>query len=144
MCKDGTKTTVASTAGSLVTGQTYHIKIEVAGSSVKCYLDGVLKHSFNLPMERRVYVSSSIDDATGKLYVKIVNPNAEGQNTTLNLKGYHTTGGKMVQMTAATDKAENTTADPYMRCTRYPTWVGILKCRTETLCALHLTRSGNT
>ena len=113
VCKDGTKTTVASTAGSLVTGQTYHIKIEVAGSSVKCYLDGVLKHSFNLPMERRVYVSSSIDDATGKLYVKIVNPNAEGQNTTLNLKGYHTTGGKMVQMTAATDKAENTTADPY-------------------------------
>lgn len=111
VCNNGTKTTVASTEGSLVTGHTYKIKIEVAGTTVKCYLDGELQHSFSLPAERKVYVSSNIDDTTGKLYVKIVNPNAESQNTTLNLKGYHTTGGKLVQMTSSSDKAENTNSD---------------------------------
>lgn len=113
VCRNGTKTTVAACQGALVTGQTYHIKIQVEGTSVKCYLDGTLKHSFSLPMERRVYVSSSINDETGKLYVKLVNPNSEAQNTLINLKGYHATDGKLVQMTAATDMAENTNADHY-------------------------------
>ncbi len=113
VCKDGTKTTVASAAGSLVTGKTYHIKIEVEGAKVRCWLDGSMLHSFALPTERKVYVSSSIDDSTGKLYVKIVNPGSESQNTTLNLKGYHATSGKLVQMTSTTDKAENTNSDHY-------------------------------
>lgn len=113
ICSNGAKSTVASAGGSLVTGHTYKIKIEVNGTAVKCYLDGALTHSFSLPATRKVYVSSNINDATGKLYVKIVNPNAEAQNTTLNLKGYHATGAKLVQMKADTDKAENTNDNHY-------------------------------
>lgn len=108
VCKNGGKSTVAAVAGSLVTGKTYHLKIEVSGTLVKCYMDGALTHSFSLPSQRKVYVSSNINDETGKLYVKIVNPNGDGQATTIRLKGYHTTGGKLVQMTSASDKDENT------------------------------------
>ncbi len=113
VCKNGTKSTVASCAGSLETGKTYHLKIEVKGTSVKCYMDGALTHSFSLPVEQKVFVSSSINDETGKLYVKIVNPYAEAQNTTVNLKGYHAEGAKKVLLTADTDQAENTNKDHY-------------------------------
>lgn len=113
VCRDGTKTTVASCQGTLVTGQTYNIRIQVEGTAVKCFLNGTLTHSFSLPQERKVYVSSNINDETGKLYVKLVNPNAEAQNTMINLKGYHATGGKLVQMTAENNKAENTNANHY-------------------------------
>lgn len=113
VCKDGVKTTVASAQGALTTGQTYHLKIEVNGAAVKCYMDGTLVHSFSLPVERKVYVSSNIDDATGKLYVKLVNPYAEEQNATLNLKDYHAEGGKVVMLTAVTDQAQNTNTDHY-------------------------------
>jgi len=113
VCKNGTKTTVASCPGTLTTGQTYHLKIEVNGANVKCYIDGTLTHSFSLPIERKLYVSSSINDATGKLYVKLVNPYAEEQNTTLNLKDYHANGGKLVRLTATDDQAQNTNTDHY-------------------------------
>ncbi len=113
VCRNGTKSTVASCSGSLVTGKTYHITIQVSGSTVKCLLDGTLMHTFSLPIERKVYVSSNINDETGKLYVKLVNPNAEAQNALINLKGYHATDGKLVQMTADTNKEENTIGNQY-------------------------------
>ncbi len=113
VCKNGTKSTVASTSGRLVRGRTYHLKIEVKGASVKCYMDGAEVHSFTLPVEQKLYVSSNINDETGKLYLKIVNYYGEAQTADIALVDYHVTGGKKIQMTAADNKAENTTLNPY-------------------------------
>ncbi len=113
VCKNGTKSTVASTSGRLVRGRTYHLKIEVKGASVKCYMDDAEVHSFTLPAERKLYVSSNINDDTGKLYLKIVNYYGEAQTADIALVDYHVTGGKKIQMTAANNKAENTTLNPY-------------------------------
>lgn len=112
MCVDGTKTTVASQSGSLITGHTYHIKIVVESSHVQCYLDGELIHDFNLPTQRKVYVSSNIDDETGILYVKIVNPNNEATATTLNLTNATITGGSVVVLTSESSEDENTMETP--------------------------------
>ena len=110
MCVDGTKTTVASAAGSLTTGKTYHIKIEVAGSAVKCYLDDKLIHDFVLPTERKVYISSNIDDEAGLLYVKMVNPTDEDAPMTINLSNADIDAGTLILMTGGSED-ENTMAN---------------------------------
>ena len=112
VCSDGVKSTVASVGGSLETGRTYHISIRVEGSRVKCYLDNELLHDFVLPVERKVYVSSSIDDEAGVLYVKLVNPHAEAQAVTVNLANASVTGGSMVELTSGSNKDENSLDNP--------------------------------
>ena len=72
-------------SGSLETGHAYRIKVEVNGTHVKCYLDGALLHDFTLPVSRKIYVSSNIDDEAGVLYVKLVNPSSTPQEATVNL-----------------------------------------------------------
>ena len=111
VCKDGTKTTVASAKGSLETGHTYRIRIEVEGTHVRCWLDDKLVHDFTLPVDRKIYVSSNIDDEAGVLYLKMVNPNSEAQEVTVNLAHATATGGSKIVMTGgATD--ENTLENP--------------------------------
>lgn len=107
MCVDGTKTTITSASGSLTTGQTYHIKIEVSGIMVKCYLDDKLIHDFTLPVSRKVYISSNIDDEAGILYIKMVNPTNEDAPTTINISNADIEGGTLILMTGNSE-AENT------------------------------------
>ena len=112
VCSDGVKSTVASVAGALETGRTYRIRIRVEGTRVRCYLDDELLHDFTLPVERKVYVSSSIDDEAGVLYVKLVNPHAAAQAVTVNLANASVTGGSMVELTSGSNKDENSLDNP--------------------------------
>lgn len=116
VCTDGVKSTVVNRSGSLVTGQTYHLKIEVAGASVKCYMDGELMHEFVLPVQRKVYVSSNINDEEGMLYVKIVNPNNVEAPTVINLKNATLQSGELILMTSASSEDENTVDNPNNVC----------------------------
>jgi len=70
---DGVKTTVASSSGSLVSGQTYDIRIEKKGQRVLCYLDGKLIHDTNIigGYSRGAYVSSALNETKDKLIVKL-------------------------------------------------------------------------
>ncbi len=113
VCTNGSKSTVASVNGSLVTGHTYHIKVEVKGTHVSCYLDGEFVYDFSLPVNRKVYVSSNIDDEAGVLYVKLVNPHPEAHMTTVNLAHASVTGGTVVVLSGARGTDENTTDNPY-------------------------------
>lgn len=112
VCENGTKSTVASVAGSLSNNRTYHIKIEVDGTHVSCYLDNQLMHDFNLPSTRKIYVSSSIDDEAGMMYVKLVNPSETAQPTTINLANATITEGEVVVLTSVNGTDENTTDNP--------------------------------
>lgn len=116
VCTNGSKSTVANRSGSLVTGQTYHLKIEVAGASVKCYMDNNLMHEFTLPVQRKVYVSSNIDDEGGMLYVKIVNPNNVEAPAVINLKNATLKSGELILMTSASSEDENTVDNPNKVC----------------------------
>lgn len=113
MCVNGVKTNMAESSGYLQNDITYNIRIEVRNTTVKCYLNEQLVHSFSIPASRKVYVASSIDDETGKLYLKLVNPNGAASNTVIRLKDYKTTGGKLIQMKSASDRDENTNDSHY-------------------------------
>ena len=47
-CVDGTKTVRTSTAGSVVTGQWYDLRVEVGDTTIRCYLDNVLTHTLTV------------------------------------------------------------------------------------------------
>ena len=112
VCTNGAKSTVASVGGSLETGRTYRVKIQVEGTRVRCYLDDQLLHDFTLPVGRKVYVSSNIDDEAGILYVKLVNPGSTAQSVKVNLANAATTGGSMVELTSTNGTDENSLENP--------------------------------
>lgn len=112
VCTNGNKTTVAETSAYLENDRTYHIKIEVDGNHVVCSLDNQVVHDFNLPGNRKVYVSSSIDDEEGIMYLKLVNPSGTAQSTTINMANATITGGTAVVLAGASGLDENTTDNP--------------------------------
>ena len=108
-CVNGVKSQYGDRQGALATGQEYHLRIEVEGNHVKCYIDDVLTHDVTLPIQRRIYTSASRDG--NKLYVKLVNPNANGCSTTLTTTGYTASNLILTQMASTSDQDENTTTD---------------------------------
>ena len=113
VCNNGAKTTVAEKGGRLENNVIYHLKIVVSGQNVQCFMNDELTHSFTLNASKKVYVSSSIDYETGKLYLKLVNPSGEASNTIIKLTGYKVDGGKLVQMKSGSEKDENTNSNHY-------------------------------
>lgn len=110
-CVDGSKTICTYKMSSLEIGRTYHLRIDVKGTHIQCYLDGELYHDINLPEQRLIYTSASRDG--NKLYVKLVNPTAETATTMLTTQGYSASNIIQTQMTAPTDQAENTADNMY-------------------------------
>lgn len=107
-CKNGSKTTLATASGSIITNKTYKIRVVVAGAHVQCYLNDELIHEFDIPTERKVYVASSIDDAAKKMYVKVVNTSADAVPATINVNNARIVGGKLTLLTSADGTDENT------------------------------------
>ena len=111
-CRDGVKTTVTSTSGTITSGQWYQVKIEVNGAEVKCYLNDELIHSVTLPSNQAVYQSAQLDEEQGVMILKVVNPNAVAQTLNLNLSNMTATGGTVIRMTAEKGTSENSLANP--------------------------------
>jgi alpha-L-arabinofuranosidase len=111
-CVSGAKSTLASASGTLTTGKTYAIKIEINGTQVKCYLDGALIHDAVLPAPRNVYMAASINDDTGMMYIKLINPGSSANTVTLHLDNATIEAAEAIVMTAGNGEAENTLAKP--------------------------------
>lgn len=73
-CVDGTKTVLAQVNGTITTNVWYDIKIEVTSTRMRCYLNNVLIHDIAIPTALKLYTSATLDEASGKLYLKVVNP----------------------------------------------------------------------
>ncbi|MDE7420134.1 MAG: carbohydrate-binding protein, partial [Muribaculaceae bacterium] len=114
VCVNGAKSDYDLKAGNIQTNKTYHIRMEVEGTRIKCYLDGELIHDLTLPSERKVYVSSSIDDEAGVMYVKLVNTHGESVPVTLNFANAKATGISVTELTSTSnsDTDENTMGNP--------------------------------
>ena len=111
---NGTKTTLVSMPGSVITGKEYDIKIVKEGLHVKCYLDGELLHDFYMqdPVSRSLYVSSTINDDTGELFVKMVNPHPDSYDAHLSFKNGRVVEGNAQVMNSANGTDENSFASP--------------------------------
>jgi alpha-L-arabinofuranosidase len=87
----GTREASRATRMSVETGRWYDIKIEVANSHIRCYLDGKLVTEADEKLQPPVgpiFVAAS-QDAHGALYLKVVNVSDHPVTLTLNLEGKH-------------------------------------------------------
>lgn len=109
---NGTKTTVASTSGSIETNRWYDIEIRVSGGKATCLLDGTQVHEFSLGTTRSVYQSVQLDSKTNELIVKLVNPNATASTVQFNAKNMTLSSGTVQRLTSASGEDENTMDDP--------------------------------
>ena len=75
--------------GSLEENRWYDVKIEVAGSRVKCFLDGKLIHDVDIPAPilARVYGTASVDRNSGDIILKIVNVDDDPAAAKVQLTG---------------------------------------------------------
>ena len=100
--------------GRIETGRWYDIRIEVNGSSIRCYLDGKLIHDVAINPMKSMVATASRDNRTGDVIVKVVNVTDEAQTTQINLRGL---GGKVSSATATVltsskSDDENTLEEP--------------------------------
>jgi alpha-L-arabinofuranosidase len=75
-----------SVPGRIETGRWYDIRIELKGSSVRCYLDGKLIHQAS-PQLKSLYAVAGRIKATQEIVVKVVNASARTQETEIDLGG---------------------------------------------------------
>lgn len=69
---------------SVVTGQTYRVKIEVQGRTIKLYLDGALQMEYtDTQVTEAVFQNVTRDVETGDIVVKVVNTSDEVRPTTI-------------------------------------------------------------
>jgi len=105
-----------SMKGAVEPGRWYDIKLEIAGNTVKGYLDGQLVQEVsaeNLNI-KNLLASASRDDKTGDIILKVVNASSIPVKSTVDLKGATSltgTGSAMV-LTSASPLDENTLDQP--------------------------------
>ncbi|MDE7347435.1 MAG: carbohydrate-binding protein [Muribaculaceae bacterium] len=113
VCTNGAKSDYDLKSGNIETGRTYHVRMEVEGTRIKCYLDGLLIHDLTLPADRNIYVSSSIDDENNVMYVKLVNTRETPSEIILNMANARILSADLNLLTSASDTDENTMENPY-------------------------------
>ncbi len=85
----GRSTLAANKRFTVETGRWYDLKVDVENDSIKCYIDGQLDFACKLQKGSNmegVYASTTIDDATKTMYVKVVNVGEGYADGTVNLK----------------------------------------------------------
>lgn len=113
ICRNGSKTTVTDANGSIESGRTYRVKIQVKGSQVTCYLDDTVIHQFTINQDRKIYTAVNIDQNDNQMYVKIVNTKAQAQTVRVNVDNATVENGTVIQLTATSNKEENNVNNPY-------------------------------
>lgn len=85
----GRSTLAANKRFTAETGKWYDLKVDVDKDSIKCYIDGQLDFACKLQKNTNmegVYATTTIDDATKTMYVKVVNVGEGHADGTVNLK----------------------------------------------------------
>jgi alpha-L-arabinofuranosidase len=82
-------TTIDRKAGSIESDRWYDLKVELAGSKVRCFLDGELVHDLDIrpPNLPRLFATASRDTNSGEVILKVVNPAGENAAVDMNLQG---------------------------------------------------------
>jgi len=92
----------------------YDLQVDVDGDSITTYIDGkkelagALQHS----MMKGVYASTTIDDATKTMYIKVVNTGYGPTTGTIDLKNAQCASASLERMTSESGEDENTMDNP--------------------------------
>lgn len=112
ICSNGAKSTFMTAGGSITTGKTYHGKIVLNGTHVVCSLDDQVIFDCNLPIDRKVYTTASIDDEAGLVYFRAVNYTTEDQAVSVDLANCDLNSAESTVLGSTDRMAENTTSNP--------------------------------
>lgn len=95
--------------GKIETGRWYDVKIELAGPSIKAYLDGKLIQEATIQPLPALYASAGRDEASGEIVLQLVNPFDEPRTAEIELRGLASPSvrGRVVTLHAADPDAEN-------------------------------------
>lgn len=112
-CVGGSKSTLASVAGSVNTNQWYDIKIVFTTENVLFYLDNVLIHTL-YSGNRFLFSSASLDTSNHDLFLKVVNTSSNPVNTTIDLRNMNINqvNGTITELTSANGTDENSLSYP--------------------------------
>lgn len=75
------------TRGSIDSGRWYDIRVEVAGSKVRCYLDNKLTMQATIPETKSLFATASTDKSTHEVFVKVVNVSSADIDANVKLSG---------------------------------------------------------
>jgi hypothetical protein len=73
--------------GRIETGRWYDLQVEVEGSRIRCYLDGMLIHDVVEQGAPTLFASGSRDGSTGDIILKVVNAGASDREVEIDLQG---------------------------------------------------------
>ncbi|MBQ3908855.1 MAG: arabinosidase, partial [Bacteroidaceae bacterium] len=111
---NGGKLQTVEKRGRVEQGRWYDVTLQVAGDSVKAWLDNelvfdtVLKHDTT----KGIFSSATIDDATGELIVKVANTSDAATTAKLNLQHFAPKQARVVRLAANDGMDENTLDTP--------------------------------
>ena len=98
---------------SLVTGQTYRVKVVVDGTHIELYLDGVLQMEYDQPAPpAKVYQVVTRDQGTGDLVAKVVNTSTSPVRTQVEVADAGVEPTATVTTLSGAPGATNTKANP--------------------------------
>ncbi len=110
----GGKTQIATKPGKIEAGRWYDITLQLAGDSVKCWLDQDLVFDTVLKGDVKpgVFSSATIDERTGELIVKVVNTSSEATTCLLDVKNTTVRQARLIRLRANDGMDENTLSQP--------------------------------
>ena len=108
------KVQLATKAGKVKKGQWYDVTLQVAGDSIKCWLDNdlIFDKVLEADVVSGVFSSATIDENTKELIVKIVNTGAEATKAKLNVANFPVNTAHLTLLAAEDGMAENTIEEP--------------------------------
>ncbi len=111
---NGGKFQVAGTPGSLETDRWYDVRLDVAGDSLRAYLDGemVIETQLQAATKSGLFSNAMVDDHTGETIVKIVNTSRKTTTARIDLKGQAVEKARLIQLRANDGMDENTLLQP--------------------------------
>ena len=110
----GGKSQTATKKGSVETGRWYDVTVEVAGDSVKAWLDDELVFDTVLKREENagLWSSATIDEPTGELIVKMVNSSSQTVTADLCLANFRASKARVIRLATSEGTNENTLQQP--------------------------------
>ena len=111
---NGGKLQTVEKRGRVESGRWYDVTLQVAGDSVKAWLDNelvfdtVLKHD----VTKGIFSSATIDEASSELIVKVVNTGDVATTARVNLKNFSPQCARVVRLAANDGMDENTLTAP--------------------------------
>jgi alpha-L-arabinofuranosidase len=108
---------IAQVPGSIEADRWYDVRIELIGTQMKCYLDGELIQSADVPgpTAQRFFASAVLDEEANEVVLKVVNAEPEPATVNINLNGAQVRGSGRAIVLAGEDLSDVNTLDDPMK-----------------------------